>query len=104
LWTVSRSGFCFVGVEDDQLSLTSEIVGTRLGGYLWEVKDRPGLVFLGAATPARGRSAPAYGDDPAGNRIGLVERIGEFRYRLVVPARDGDARLIVIEMIAAPAA
>ena len=102
-WSVSRSGFCFVGVEDDQLSLSSEIAGLRFGGYLWAVKGGARLVFLGAATPARAKAAPAYGDNLAANRVGQIERTAEFRYRLVLPNRAGDSRLTIIEMIAAPA-
>lgn len=102
-WSVSRSGFCFVGVQGDQLSLTSEIVGTRLGGYLWDVKDKEELIFLGAAIPPRAKTAPAYGESRTSDRSGVVQRLGDFRYRLVIPTREGDAMLMVIEMIAAPA-
>jgi hypothetical protein len=101
-WSVTRSGFCYVGVEGDQLSLSSEIPGLRFGGYLWETKDEETLVFLGGATPARTRIAMPYGESPASDRIGTIERIGDFRYRLSLPAREGDARLVVIEMVAAP--
>jgi hypothetical protein len=103
-WAVSRSGFCFVGVADGQLSFTSELPGDRIAGYLWDQKDDRRLVFLGAAAPPRARSAPAYGAAAGSDRVGVIERTGEFRYRLVLPARSGDARLIVIELLAAPAA
>jgi hypothetical protein len=98
----ARSGFCFIGVEDDQLSLTSEIPGHRLGGYLYETKSSAGLVFLGAAAAVRGRSASGYGEDPARDLAGRFERVGEFRYRLVLPAAT-PPELQVLELIPAPA-
>lgn len=101
-WTASAPAFCYVGVEKGQLSLATELRGLRLGGYLWEIKSGGRLVFLGAAVPAGGKSVPAYGDDPAADSAGLVERIGEFRYRLTLPEAAPGAGLTVVEMVAAP--
>jgi hypothetical protein len=101
-WTASAQAFCYVGVEGGQLSLATELKGLRLGGYLWEPRNADRLVFLGAAVPAGGRNAPAYGDDPAEDSAGLVERIGEFRYRLVLPEPEPGAGLTIVDMVAAP--
>lgn len=101
-WTASAPGFCFVGVAGGQLSLATELRGLRLGGYLWEQKGGERLVFLGAAVAAGARTAPGYGDAPAADRGGLLERIGEFRYRLVLPEVAPASGLTVVEMIAAP--
>ena len=43
----------------------------------------------------------AYGDDRARDTIGLFERVGPFRYRLVLPWR-GDNKLAVVELVPAP--
>jgi Domain of unknown function (DUF4893) len=99
-WRESGGFFCYVGVEGDRLSLTVEGGPERLGGYLWEEKSTARLVFLGAAAPPR-HTLPAYGDDPGGNAVGVLERVGEFRYRLVLPGRGG-SRLGVYELEAAP--
>jgi len=99
--TVSRSGFCFIGVEGDQLSLTSEVAGYRLGGYLYETGSTTRLIFLGASAPARGRAA-GYGEDPTRDAAGRFERVDEFRYRLILPAAAGP-ELQVFELIPAPA-
>jgi hypothetical protein len=99
--SVSRSAFCFVGVKDDQLSLTTEIAGHRLAGYLEDTKTSRALIFLGSAAGARGQAAIGYGEDPLRDRVGRFERIGEFRYRLLVPA-PAAPELLVFEMIAAP--
>ena len=101
-WTVSAQGFCYVGVEAGQLSLATELRGLRLGGYLWELKGADRLVFLGAAVPPGRQTAPAYGEDPGRDAAGLVERIGEFRYRLTVPQGAPGAGLTVVELVAAP--
>jgi hypothetical protein len=101
-WSVSKSGFCYVGVEDNQLSFASEIAGTRIAGYLWDVKAQDRLVFLGATVPARVKTAPAYGTNAALDRAGLLERTGEYRYRLALPRRTGENHLVVLELIAAP--
>jgi hypothetical protein len=101
-WTASARGFCYVGVQAGQLSLTSELRGLRLGGYLWELKGGERLVFLGAAIPAGARTAPAYGENEAGDTAGLFERIGEFRYRLALPERTPGTGLTVVELVAAP--
>ena len=99
----ARSGFCFVGVEGEQLSLTSEITGYRLGGYLYETPKSAALVFLGVSAPPRGRIALGYGEDPAKDSAGRFERVDEFRYRLVVPAAVGP-ELLVFELIPSPRA
>jgi hypothetical protein len=101
-WTASAQGFCYVGVEGGQLSFATELRGLRLGGYLWELKGGQRLVFLGAAVPAGRKSAPGYGDVPAGDSAGLVERIGEFRYRLALPEPAPGAGLTIVELVAAP--
>jgi len=101
-WSVSREGFCYIGVEDDQLSFASEIPGSRIGGYLWDVKEQDRLVFLGATVPARAKTAPPYGETPGLDWAGLLERTEDFTFRLSLPRREGEARLVVIELIAAP--
>lgn len=101
-WTASAQGFCYVGVEAGQLSLTTELRSLRLGGYLWELKNGERLVFLGASVPPGARSAPAYGDNPALDQGGVVERIGEFRYRVVLPGAAPGGEMTVIDLLAAP--
>lgn len=98
----AASGFCFVGVEKERLSLTLEAGPERLGGYLWEGKESRRLVFLGTAAPRRSGALKPYGADPAADVPGVFERTGPFRYRLVLPARDGD-RLSVYQLTVAPA-
>jgi hypothetical protein len=103
-WVSSAQGFCYVGVEGGQLTLATELRGLRFGGYLWELKGGDRLVFLGGAVPAGARTPLAYGEDPPRDVAGLVERIGEFRYRLVLPEPSPGGGLTVVELVAAPRA
>jgi hypothetical protein len=82
--------------------LATELRGLRFGGYLWELKGGERLVFLGGAVPAGARTPLAYGDDPSRDSAGMVERIGEFRYRLILPEPAPGVGLTVVEMLAAP--
>ncbi|HYG46776.1 MAG TPA: DUF4893 domain-containing protein [Allosphingosinicella sp.] len=101
-WVSSAQGFCYVGVEAGQLSLATEVRGLRLGGYLWEPKGGDRLVFLGSAVPAGAKTAAAYGENPERDAAGLLERIGEFRYRLTLPEPSPGAGLTIVELVAAP--
>jgi hypothetical protein len=96
----SRWAFCFVGTDEQgALSLTAEVPGARLGGYLYEGADKQRLIFLGGGVP-RGSTRPAaYGEDAGADVAALFQRIDEFRYRLVLaPGSD----LLVYELIASP--
>jgi len=101
-WVSSAQGFCYVGVEEGQLTLATELRGLRFGGYLWALKGGERLVFLGGAVPAGTRTPLAYGENPARDAAGLVERIGEFRYRLTLPEPSPGAGLTIVELLAAP--
>jgi hypothetical protein len=103
-WTVSPQGFCYVGVEAGQLTVASELRGLRFGGYAWELKGGERLVFLGAAVAPGRKTAGAYGDDPARDSAGTVERIGDFRYRIALPEPAPVSGLTIVELVAAPAA
>ncbi|HEX8644105.1 MAG TPA: DUF4893 domain-containing protein [Allosphingosinicella sp.] len=96
-----RPSFCFVGADADRLSLTLETPARRLGGYLWPSAEPRRLVFLGAGFAAPARSAPAYSAVPGVNTAGLLERIGDFRYRLVTRG-PSPGTVDVWEMSAAP--
>lgn len=101
-WVSSAPGFCFVGVEQGQLTLATELRGLRFGGYLWPLKGGNRLVFLGGTVPAATRTPLAYGENPVRDAAGMVERIGEFRYRLTLPEPTPGAGLTVVELLAAP--
>lgn len=92
-----RPWSCFVA-EDGELTTLSKADGSeRPAGRLWPDGDRR-LVFLGAVTRNGGPATPAYGDDPATDAVGLLERIGDFQWRLVL-LRSDDVGLDVIELV-----
>ena len=96
-----RPFFCFVGVSGDQLSITKPEGSERPAGYLWDDENARHMVFLGSFAPGRG--APVgYGEDRARDAAGIFERVADFRYRLVIPARDGAASLDIFELVPAP--
>ncbi|HEY5722914.1 MAG TPA: DUF4893 domain-containing protein [Allosphingosinicella sp.] len=94
-----RPFYCFVGIgdHDDRLSITKSEGSARPAGYLWEDGGKRRMIFLGALAPGAG-PAPAYGDDRARDLAGIVERIGPFRWRLVIPRPASGAALEIFEM------
>lgn len=103
-FSVSREGFCFVGLADGALSLTTALTARRVGGHLWESDDGRRAVFLGAAIPRGSDTAPAYGDTGTASAVGLLERVGEMRYRLALAAPPESKTIEVIELVPAPPA
>ncbi len=97
-FTAFPSYFCDVVVEGELLSLTKQDGSERPGGYLWQDGDAR-LVFLGAVALGPEPVPPAYGEDSARDLIGLVERVGPFRYRLVMPWPPSGASLDIIELV-----
>ena len=96
-----RSFFCFIGAEGDLLSLTKQTGSDRPSGYLFEDGPRR-MIFLGSLALGDEGAPRAYGEDPSRDLAGAVERIGSFRFRLVVPRPRSGALLEVIELTPAP--
>lgn len=68
-----------------------------------EVYHSRTLVFFDGAAPGAGKPPRAYRDDPATDLAGILQRVGEFRYRLVLPAATG-GEILIVELVAAPRA
>jgi len=93
---------CVIAAEPTLLSFT-KVTGThRPGGYLWPEGDRR-MIFLGGTVEREGEGASAYGNDPLRNRAGVLERIGEFRWRLTLLGQSPVARLEIIDLVPAVA-
>ena len=93
-----RPFFCYVQVEDDQLTIVKQTGSQRPAGRLWDDDDPNRMIFLGSLTLGDQEQALAYGDDPKRNMAGVFERIGAFRWRLVIPWPQNDAKLDVFEL------
>ncbi|MCW3798148.1 DUF4893 domain-containing protein [Sphingomonas sp. BN140010] len=90
--------FCYVEVEDDLLTIVKQTGSQRPAGRLWEDDNASRLVFLGSLALGNEDQPKAYGEDPARDMAGVLERIGPFRWRLVIPWPRADAKLDVIEL------
>jgi hypothetical protein len=90
--------FCYVEVEDELLTIVKQTGSERPAGRLWE-DDRPDrLVFLGSLALGNEEQPRAYGEDAKRNMAGVLERIGPFRWRLVIPWPQGTSKLDVFEL------
>jgi len=90
--------FCYVQLEDDQLTIVKQTGSQRPAGRLWEDDDPNRMIFLGSLTLGDEEQPLAYGDDPKRNMAGVFERIGAFRWRLVIPWPQNDSKLEVFEL------
>jgi hypothetical protein len=93
-----RPFFCYVEVEGELLTIVKQTGSQRPAGRLWE-DDRPErLIFLGSLALGNEEQPLAYGEDPKRDMAGVFERIGPFRWRLVIPFPEGGAKMHVFEL------
>ena len=90
--------FCYVEVEGDLLTIVKQTGSQRPAGRLWE-DDRPDrLVYLGSLALGDEQQPVAYGEDPKRDMAGVIERIGPFKWRLVIPWPQSTSKLDVFEL------
>lgn len=81
------------------LILTKTTGSQRTRGLLYPDTDRR-LVFVGAqAWGSEETGYPAYGQRPERDQIGVFERIGSNRWRLVLPWPKQDSKLEILELV-----
>jgi hypothetical protein len=90
--------FCYVEVEGDQLTIVKQTGSQRPAGRLWEDDNPERMIFLGSLALGDEDQPLAYGDDPKRNMAGILERIGAFRWRLVIPWPQSSSMLDVFEL------
>src|SRR5689334_10962029 len=90
--------FCYVEVEDDLLTIVKQTGSQRPAGRLWADDDSTRLVFLGSLALGDETAPIAYGDDPKRDMAGVLERIGPFKWRLVIPWPQSTSKLDVFEL------
>lgn len=81
------------------LILTKTTGAQRMRGLLYPDTDRR-LVYVG--TQAMGdaeNTFSAYGETPSRDQVGVLERIGQNRWRLVLPWPKQDAKLELLEIV-----
>jgi len=91
--------FCYVLVDDaGVLTIVKQTGSRRPAGRLWEDDDPNRMVFLGSLALGDEKEPLAYGDDPERDTAGVFERIGPFRWRLVLPWPQIGGKLHVFEL------
>lgn len=81
------------------LVLTKTTGSQRTRGLLYPDTDRR-LIFVGAQAWGMDEPGyPDYGDQPARNQVGVFERIGPNRWRLVLPWPRVDSKLEILELV-----
>ncbi|HYD28609.1 DUF4893 domain-containing protein [Brevundimonas sp.] len=81
------------------LVLTKATGSQRSRGLLYPDTDRR-LVFIGAQAWGSDETGyPAYGQMPERDQIGVFERIGPERWRLVIPWPKQEAKLEILELV-----
>jgi hypothetical protein len=90
--------FCYVAVEGDLLTIVKQTGSQRPAGRLWADDDPTRLVFLGSLALGDETTPLAYGDDPKRDMAGVLERIGPFKWRLVIPWPQSTSKLDVFEL------
>jgi hypothetical protein len=90
--------FCYVEVADELLTIVKQTGSQRPAGRLWADDDATRLIFLGSLALGDESAPLAYGDDPKRDMAGVLERIGPFRWRLVIPWPQSTSKLDVFEL------
>jgi len=90
--------FCYVEVDEDLLTIVKQTGSQRPAGRLWDDDDADRLIFLGTLALGNEDQPLAYGDDPKRDMAGVLERIGPFRWRLVIPWPQSTSKLDVFEL------
>jgi hypothetical protein len=90
--------FCYVEVESGQLTIVKQTGSQRPAGRLWEDDDQTRMIFLGSLALGGEDQPLAYGDNPKRDMAGVLERIGAFRWRLVIPWPQSESKLQVFEL------
>jgi hypothetical protein len=90
--------FCYVQIEDDQLTIVKQTGSQRPSGRLWDDDSANRMIFLGSLALGDEDQPRAYGDDPKRDMAGVFERIAPFKWRLVIPWPQSTSKLDVFEL------
>ncbi|HKR15785.1 DUF4893 domain-containing protein [Rhizorhapis sp.] len=93
-----KSFACHVEAEEERLWIVKQTGSERPAGRIWPERDDR-QIFLGALALGDEKEPVAYGDDPARDLAGYVERVDAFQWRIVMPNPGTDSRLDVLELV-----
>ena len=95
----SANDYCFVSATDEGVAFIKQTGSDPAAGYFYP--DGKRYVFLGARQRRAGENSLGYGNEPARDMVGVVERVGGFRWRLAVAGVDG-RQLDIYELTPVP--
>jgi hypothetical protein len=87
-------------IDGDRLTMVRPDGGQRLAGRLFGDGDTR-AIFLGTVMYADERAPPIYGRDAARDMAGMVQRVGERRWRLILPRPRFESIIDVVELVPA---
>jgi hypothetical protein len=93
---------CRIGPPDSAKAMTFEFLAgpqRPVGRFLPETYDR--MVFLGTLQIGDERGTLRYGDDKQRDMAGFLERIGERRWRIILPEPHFESQMDAIELVPA---
>ena len=91
--------FCYVLSDDNGvLTIVKQTGSQRPAGRLWEDDDPNRMIFIGSLALGDEKEPLAYREDPDRDMTGVFERIGPFKWRLVIPWPRSGAMLEVFEL------
>ena len=93
---------CRIARDGDSLTF-AKLTGSQRPAGLFLPDDGNRLIFLGTMVLGDERMAQPYGRDPDRDMIGIVERIGPQRWRLILPSPRWESLIDVIELVPAAA-
>lgn len=101
-----KPDFCYVEVgQKDKpggnLSFTKQTGSNLPEGWIYPDGERR-QVFLGAVRRTGERGVRRYGDDPAHDLAGVIERVSPFRWRLILTRAGNGAMLDIYELVPVP--
>ena len=94
--------YCYVEVEGDLFTIVKQTGSQRPSGRLWEDDDVTRYVFLGSLALGEEDAPAGYGENPKRDMAGVLERIGPFQWRLVIPWPQSTSKLDVFELTPVP--
>ncbi len=94
---------CRIEMTTAGLKLSKLSGSQRPSGIFFPENNRQ-MVFLGSMALASEPAPRSYGERPARDMVGVLERIEETRWRLVIPWPNNESNLDLIELVPAPRA
>lgn len=102
-FTAYKPFFCHIGVSGDDLALTKQTGNQRPTGYLFDNEDNHRLVFLGSMVSGNEKNTPAYRENPSKDLVGVFERVGPMKFRLILlTPESSSSKIQVFEFVPAP--